>query len=458
MASKLTADLGEFASRVSFSQLPDAVTATAKMAFADCLAVALAASQDVAPRSLKSLVTSQGKEACDWLDGSPMSALDAAWINGTAAHALDYDDVAQRGGHLSACLVPAVIAEAETLSASGADMIAAYVAGYEVISDLVRRDTDDHFSAGWHPTSVFGTIGAAAACASLRKLDAERAAMAIAIAASQSAGVVSNFGTMTKPMHVGNAARAGVLSARLAQNGFTASAEAIESRPGLLTALSPAGRVDLLSPTRAGVDWQIATSNRLGIKKYPLCYCAHRVVDGVIDLVRLHQVKPGQVETIVVSMSPRNAMILRQHAPTTPLEAKFSVEFSAVAALIAGNVGLAQLTEAFVQRPDVQAMISHVAIDDSAKELAKDRVVLHLAGGERLDSGPIEAVRGDANSPLTQVDLWEKFSDCVTPRLNPTQSLAVFKMLMEMERLPDANLLAEMLRPVRTLRQSKDLP
>jgi 2-methylcitrate dehydratase PrpD len=163
------------------------------------------------------------------------------------------------------------------------------------------------------------------------------------------------------------------------------------------------------------------------------------------------------VEAIRVSMSPRNAMILRHHAPTTPLEAKFSIEFSCAAALIAGNVGLAQLTEAFVQSANVQAMISRVAIDDSAGEAAKDRVVVHLRNGEAFDSGPIEAVRGDANSPLTQADLWNKFEDCVNPRLNHTQSLYAFEMLMEMEQLPSVNQFADILRPVRNPHQSKDV-
>jgi 2-methylcitrate dehydratase PrpD len=447
MATKLTKELGRFVSGVKFAALPQAVVASVKMAFADSLGVALAASQETAPRLLRALVASGGTEATCWLDGARMSAADAAWINGTAAHALDYDDVAQRGGHISACVVPAVLAEAEALCSSGAEMIAAYVAGYEVVSELVRRDSDDHFSGGWHPTSIFGSLGAAAACASLRKLDVETTASALAIAASQSSGIVSNFGTMTKPMHVGNAARSGVVSARLAASGFTGSSEAIEAQPGLLTAVSAAGRLDLDSAMRAGNGWQIGSTNRLGIKKYPLCYCAHRAVDGIIDLVRNHDIEPDQVETIVVSLTPRNAMILKHHAPKTGLEAKFSIEFSLVAALIAGKVGLAELNETFVQRSDVQDMIGRVEIDDSAKELSKDRVVLRLINGRQLDSGPIEAVRGDADSPLSHNELWIKFEDCVRPRLTSKQAAAAFELLMEMERLSDAGTLAELLRP-----------
>jgi 2-methylcitrate dehydratase PrpD len=198
---------------------------------------------------------------------------------------------------------------------------------------------------------------------------------------------------------------------------------------------------------RAGNGWQIGSTNRLGIKKYPLCYCAHRAVDGIIDLVREHHVEPSQVKTIVVSLTPRNAMILRHHAPKTGLEAKFSIEFSLAAALIAGKVGLAELNETFVQRSDVQSMIGRVEIDDSAKELSKDRVILRLADGRQFDSGPIEAVRGDADSPLSNDELWIKFEDCVRPRLTGMQATAAFELLMDMESLSDAGTLVELLRP-----------
>ena len=135
--------------------------------------------------------------------GRRIPAPEAAWINGAAAHALDYDDVALRG-HPSAVLVPAILAEAESLKATGAQMATAYAAGYEVWADLQRRDPDQHHEKGWHPTGIFGAIGAAAACASLRGLDPETATQAIALGASQSAGLVSNFGTMTKPFHAGS--------------------------------------------------------------------------------------------------------------------------------------------------------------------------------------------------------------------------------------------------------------
>src|SRR5690606_34228890 len=162
----------------------------------------------------------------------------AALVNGMAAHILDYDDVAL-DGHPSAVLVPAILAQAEAGSVGGAQMIEAYVAGFEVWAELQAREPGHLHEVGLHPTAVFGAVAAAAACASLRRLDAAGAAAAMAMAASMSAGLVANFGTMTKSFQVGRAAQSGVIAARLAQAGMTASPDALEHDSGFLAALSP---------------------------------------------------------------------------------------------------------------------------------------------------------------------------------------------------------------------------
>jgi 2-methylcitrate dehydratase PrpD len=185
----------------------------------------------------------QSGPASLYFSGEGAAAPEAAWINGTAGHALDYDDVGCRG-HVSTVLLPAILAEAETLGASGREMFAAYVAGYETWAELARRDPGHHHVKGWHPTGIFGAIGAGAACAASRRLSPEQATMAVALAASQAGGIMANFGTMTKPFHAGRAAHAGVVAARLAGLGFTAAADALEHPQGFLSAVSPEGKAD----------------------------------------------------------------------------------------------------------------------------------------------------------------------------------------------------------------------
>jgi len=454
MALALTTDLGKFVAGVRYRDIPKEAFTTIHMAFADTIGCGIAGGGDPAPQLLATMLSPAGGEAAILGTDRRTTARDAAWINGTAMHALDYDDVAQRGGHPSAVLVPAILAEAEALGASGEQMMLAYAAGFEVLAELARRDADSHHDKGWHPTSVFGAMSAAAACASLRKLDARKAAMAIGIAASQSSGLVSNFGSMTKPFHAGLAAHAGIVSARLAALGFTSAPDAVEHEPGLLTAVSPTGRMDLDSPLRAGVEWQICGSNRIGIKKYPACYCVHRSLDGVLDLLQKTPVAPDDVKHVSVSYSPRNVTILRNHHPQTGLEAKFSIEFAIAAALLVQRAGLAELSDRFVQRADVQALMKRVtATADTRLHPTRpgysvcDQVVIELRDGRTLDTGPISQIRGDADAPLKPEQLWAKFEDCL--RVGPPWLSArpLFDALMTLQQVPQARDLVELLTP-----------
>src|SRR5690606_23499067 len=153
--------------------------------------------------------------------------------------------------------------------------------GFEVWSELARREKGHLHERGWHPTGIYGALASAAACAKLRGLDGETTATALAIAASQACGLVANFGTMTKPFHAGNSARAGVVAARLAANGMTASANALEHERGFLSAVSQHGEFDAKRPVKAGVEWRIGIEG-VSIKKFPTCYCTHRAIDAML--------------------------------------------------------------------------------------------------------------------------------------------------------------------------------
>src|SRR5262249_7664908 len=212
MGNTLTRSLGAFVCDLRLAAIPAQAMDVVHLGMADSVATMIAGSVEEPPNILRRALNPPAGDARIYLTGPRVPAPEAAWINATAAHALDYDDVALRG-QPSTVLVPAILAEAEALKASGAQMATAYVAGYEVWAELAGREPAQHHEKGWHPTGIFGPIGAAAACASLRGLDGERAALALALAASHSAGLVANFGTMTKPYHAGRAAHAGVISA-----------------------------------------------------------------------------------------------------------------------------------------------------------------------------------------------------------------------------------------------------
>ena len=303
----LTKTLGQFVADLSPNRLPEDAERIARLGFIDCIGTMIAGRREDCVRIMKQVLAPSDGPATLTFGAEKSTAPEAAWINGTAAHALDYDDVGLRG-HPSTVLVPAILAEAETLGSTGADMIVAYVAGYETWAELFRRDTGLLHQKGWHPTGLYGAVGAAAACASLRRLDADKAAQAIALGASQSSGLMANFGTMTKPFHAGKAAHAGIMAARLAEAGFTASTDALEHPQGFLHAISPAGTEDRTSEAKPGETWAILTQG-LGIKKYPTCYCTHRAIDCMLDLVNATPIKADEVKKITVNISDYFATI-----------------------------------------------------------------------------------------------------------------------------------------------------
>jgi 2-methylcitrate dehydratase PrpD len=445
----LTQDLGRFVADLSFERLPKDAIEVARTGFIDCIATMIAGAPDPAPQLLRQALNPIGGEATLYFTGERSPAPEAAWINGTAGHALDYDDVASLRGHPSTVLVPAIIAEGEALGASGRAMLTAYVAGYETWAELAWRDPGHHHRKGWHPTGIFGPIGAAAACALLRGLDADSVTRALALAASQSSGTMANFGTMTKPFHAGRSAHSGVMSARLAELGFTASHDALEHPQGFLSAVSPAGEVDRESPPQGlGSDWWI-TKYRLGIKKYPACYCTHRALDAMLELLARHPLEAEQIERITVSLSDTHALILRNHEPQTGLAAKFSMEFAMAAAVTARRAGLAEYTDAFVRRPEVQKLMRRVGVETNRNydpEVSGasvfDQVCVDLVGGGTVESEKVARAKGHADRPLSEDELFEKFRTCLDAGSARIAPEVLFDRLRHLEDLSARELTA----------------
>jgi 2-methylcitrate dehydratase PrpD len=418
----LTAALARFASAPPFAVVPDDAAAIVRNGFIDTIATMIAGRSEpvvaIVTQHLGDRVGARGESSVVF-GVARASAADAALVNGTAGHALDYDDVAL-GGHPSTVLVPALLAEGEAVGASGAEIMRAYLVGYEVWADLIGRDADSHHVKGWHPTAVFGTVGAAAAVASLRRLPFEVARHAIALSGSMAGGLVANFGTMTKPFHAGRAASAGIEAVRLAMCGMTAAPDTMEHHAGFLNAISPKGRLDLERPAeRLGVDLHIREAG-LSIKKYPICYATHRVIDGVLDAARREDLSAEQVESVHAQIGMAQASMLRNHAPQTGLEAKFSLEFAVAASLVAHEVGLAQLTDGFVRTPQIQRTMARVATTtvDTVCPVEPflafaDRVWIKLRDGREIDTGDIRFARGNARLPLSDAELERKFRDCV---------------------------------------------
>ena len=437
----LTADLGQFLANIKYEQLPAGALPLVRNAFTDTIAVIMVGITepivDIVRRTVVEPAARHEARAC--LSSHYVAAPDAALLGGTAAHTLDFDDQSL-SGHPSSVLVPAILAEGETLGSSGRELVTAYVAGYEVWSELWRRDLNYH-RRGWHPTSIFGVIAAAAATAVLHRLSAERAAAALAIAASHASGLGANFGTMTKPYHAGMASRDGLAATRLAAAGMTAGRDTLENPQGFLIAMSPGGTPDRDSPVRVGKDWYLLRHGML-IKRYPACYFIHRSFEATVKMLAGRRIRPDDVAEIEVTMGRGQTTVLVNERPQTGLEAKFSEQFSMAAALILGRMGVPEFSDAIVQRADIQAFFPKVKLKPVDEYDARDpvhgpteRVVIRLKNGEVLDTGPITTIRGHANDPMSVEDLWAKFAECTAQTHAEPEARRLFKLLQSIETL-----------------------
>ncbi|MCC6475048.1 MAG: MmgE/PrpD family protein [Burkholderiales bacterium] len=436
----LTREAGEFVARLRFAAIPAQGIDVMKNGFTDCAAAIVLGRNEPVVSILRATLPSGGSEARVCLGDTRAGAVQAAFVNGAAAHALDYDDIGLnevQPTHPSAVLVPAVLAEAEVLGRGGRDMLEAYAAGYEVWGEIAARDRRPHHVKGWHPTATFGAIAAAAAAARLRGLDAARAAHALGIAASQAGGVVANFGSMTKPFHAGRAASAGVFSARLAAAGMSASPQALEHPQGFLHAVSPAGEVDLDTPVRLGRNWRIV-EDPLGFKLYPMCYGTHRALDSIIALARERDIAPARIASVEIQAGAVELANLVHHDPRTALHAKFSMEFAAAMALIARRATLAEVDDAFVLRADVRELMGKVRItvlpEPAWRKAPQDGVVVTLEDGARLERR-FELPMGHPKRPVGVQALWAKFADCVKGALSQADARRMFEALQGLEAL-----------------------
>jgi 2-methylcitrate dehydratase PrpD len=375
----------------------------------------------------------------------------AAMINATAAHAFAMDDVAA-GCHPSTLLMPALFACAEAQGASGAAVLRAYVAGYEVLAELAAREPDSLHATGWHPTGLLGPVAVAAAVANLARLPAAQCSHAMGIAASMSGGLQGNFGTQTKALHAGRASSAGVSAARLAAAGVTAAADILEAPKGLLRTISPAGRVRTDGPIGCSATNLRVVSDGLSIKKYPICYTTHRIIDAALTIAATPGFDAARARHTEVSIGARQAAMARHHRPKNALEAKYSVEFAVAGALAAGAAGFAQLQDDFIASAKVQRLMAATHIDlredisaDDPVFAPADRVVVRMDDGTSIDSGEVPYARGHARLPVGMAEVRRKFVDCARHG-GIANAEALFDLLGNLAAVVDLRALA--IRPV----------
>jgi 2-methylcitrate dehydratase PrpD len=417
----------------------------------DTVGVTLAGAAEPAARIVQRVVGQNRGGPCGVL-GTELraGAADAALANGTAAHALDYDDMCFVSlAHPSAPLVAAALAVGEAAASTGRELLDAYVVGFEVEGRLGRAMNPRHYQRGWHCTSTLGTIGAAAAASRILRLDAGAADHAVAIAASEASGLKDNFGTMVKPLHAGLAARNGVLAALLAQAGMTASASAVGGAQGFLAAMD--SEHASLDPFTAdlGERWEIVDTG-ITVKLYPSCAGTHPSLDALLALKRRERVEVQEIDSIEIGVDPIVPTILLYDRPNNGLEGKFSMPFCAAAALVHGRVGIETFDPSVLGNEDILAVQRRVTmrvdstLDASAPSLTQAHVTVRLRDG-RVLTASANGAHGYPEQPASTGELATKFTSCATQTLSTEQSARALAALTEVESLPDVRALVELL-------------
>src|SRR5688572_14688403 len=354
---------------------PEAAWESAQRQFIDVIAVILPGAVEPVTRRLFETVEPWGAGPSTAIgQGARLAAPWAALVNGTAAHALDFDDNFDPAkAHATAVLAPAILALAEQEDASGRDCLDAYIAGLQILGRVGQGVNPAHRNRGWHATATVGAIGAAAACARLLKLDAAKAGHAVSIATSMAGGFMSQFGTMTKPVHAGLAAKSGVLAAGLARAGVDAGLATLDGTHGmnrLMVGPDYERLRDTLTHVEHGQNLRFETagigqpllilSSGFRVKRFPNCGSAHRAMDGILELKDRHGFTVDEVETLHVRAPVTHLNNLMYTNPATALEAKFSLEYGVAVALVTGNCTLADFSDAAVRREEVRALFPRI--------------------------------------------------------------------------------------------------
>ena len=423
-------------------QWPADARHAARRAVIDAIACMIAGRVDPAAATALSTVRRwAGQGATELVSGSSLAAPWAALVNGTAAHALDYDDVFEPAlAHAGAVFVPALLALAQQERASGAALIDALILAFDVQEAIAEAVNFGHYSKGWHTTLTLGVTAAAAAGARLLRLDGARIGAAISAATSFAGGLKRQFGTQMKPVHAGLAAQAGILAASLAAQGITAADEALEgpwSFCDLYGGESPRGFGGLAE--RLASQPAIARCGTW-IKAYPCCASAHRPMRGLLELRQTEKFHAGDVDGIDVHVSDIVFRNLMYTEPANEMQARFSLNHCLAVAANEDRISIDHFTPVAIARADLAAfrpkvrMIHDPSIPGGDQETARLSVRL---GDGRMLAVSVDVPPGHPRRPLTDAELDAKFADCAEKALGETGQEKACALLWDIEELDE---------------------
>lgn len=422
-------EAAKFAKSVKFEDLDEEQLKRVKDSIVDLMGVAVAASREEDAKILHEYIREEAAapKCSIWGTDIKTSMRWAAFANGTAGHLLDYDDNAPLVGHPATIITPALIAAAETVHATGKEVMTAYYAGFMVCNCLIKPIERKAWFRCWHLTPVAGIFGATTAAGLILGLTEEQLTMAYGITVSQCSSIQSNYGTPTKALGVGFAAAKAVDAVLLAKRGYRASAAAYEG-DGYCRAYSGEEYTEELRPKfnkECGVP-----ARRPQIKPYPACGGAHTFMESAMYLAKEYDIDPEQVEKIYVGLDKGGPHMLQCHNPVEPTGARFSVEYGTAGMLVHRSAGLKAFSQEAIDDPRVKDLIPKVEYEVSKEiepygvEWHPSLVRIYMKNGEmyeRIGTNP----KGTPKNPLTDEEFNMKFIECTEESIGLNASAAL---------------------------------
>jgi 2-methylcitrate dehydratase PrpD len=461
-----TQRMARFISEAKFEDIPTPAVNLAKLCLLDAVGCAIYGTTRPLGKIMTSLVDELGGKPVARVLGTRIetNAVNAALANGTLGHSEDFDDYG--AGHQAVLLMPVVLALGDELRVSGKQALASYIVGFDITANITHAMGEDHYGKGWHNTSSLGTLGSTAAAAKMLGLDEIQTRMALGIGASQASGLRGNFGTMTKPFHPGNACRAGVTAAKMAQKGYEANPDIMEHRFGY-AAVYGEEMMNLANVTRhLGNPWALMGSgkevaNGIAIKIWPCCGGTHGANTAMAHLLKKYPIKADEVASVdIVTTHEPSCMAPNLRWPKSGLQGKFSTWYTVASMIVdGGKLDLSSFTDDAANRPKVQELLKRVNIEQDPEHCGRPHrsrgggnwwdVSVTLKNGERLVAPRVEAYggRGDTYGWETREAVFEKFKMLASAVLKPAQIDAALNAIMELEKAKDVRAVVDNLVP-----------
>jgi 2-methylcitrate dehydratase PrpD len=449
----VTEHVARFILATAYKDIPEKVRDLARAHILDALGLALAGAAAPGSRIIQDYVAGLGCTGVAPVFGTALSTAPrfAALANGAAIHAHDYDDTcpqhrADRNGglHATGPVISAALAAAGPAGRSGRDVLEAFHVGVEVGCKISHAIDNRHYAGGYHATGTINVFGAAAAVSRLCGADIDTVRTALGLAASHSAGIRENFGTMTKPYHAGHAAEGGTVAAELALRGFTAAQNALEAPRGFFAAAG-GGFDPVQVMERLGKPWAFEDPG-IWIKPHPSGALNHPAMTLLRKWVRTEGLTPDRVKSVRLRTNANVVNTLLHSDPKTWLEAKFSLPFNAAAILVKGRAGLAEFTDAVVNSPEIRSMMARIdfaAFDTIEPGFTNTTTFVDVALDDgAVLSGRVDYPKGSPQDPMTYDEVAEKFRECADFAHWPADKAArIVALVQDFETLPDVGAL-----------------